>query len=164
MVFTIARTAAKRARWLWQTPVTAEPKSIRMQIDADARLAAAAGGAARYFGDAAGLTGAAAADFQRAIIAACEEAFEHLTREPSHLDVSFTRLRDRIEITLTHEGDADPVVGLDAIAGFAKGRAADASRGEFSMFQGIDRVQFENSGGIAVTRLTKYIVGTARTT
>src|SRR5690349_17408172 len=52
---TTARTAGKPATFLLPTPVSAELQNIRMQIDVDARLAAAAGGAARYFADAAGL-------------------------------------------------------------------------------------------------------------
>jgi hypothetical protein len=131
-----------------------------MQIDADVRLAAAAGGAARYFGDAAGLKGDAATDLQNAIIAACEEAFEHLTGGNSHLDVSLTWLADRIEVALSHEGDSAPAMGLDAIAGFTKrfsGGGRQGGRGVTSVFQGIDRVQYEARGGTAITRLTKYI-------
>ena len=127
-----------------------------MQLDADVRLAAAAGGAAHYLGDAAGLEPAAAAHLQHAIVAACEEAFEHLRGERPHLDVSFTWLNDRIEIALSHEGDVSPAVGLDAVAGFTT-RFGGADKGEGSVFGGVDRVQYETHSGIAITRLTKYI-------
>ena len=124
---------------LQQTPVSAEPKSIHLQIDADARLAAAVGGAARYFGDAAGLENAAIAQLQAATVSACVDAFEHLTQENPRLDVTLTRLGDRIEIALSHEGEgkqgADPPANLD----------------------GIDNVQHESRGSVAVTLLTKYV-------
>jgi hypothetical protein len=126
--------------------VATEAKSIQMQIEADPRLAAAAGGAARYFADAAGLEGAAMTDWQAAIVAACKEAFEHLTREHAQLSVTLTRLADRLEVALSRENDtAQP----------------GAPAGKSEVLEGVDRVQFETQGGVAVTRLTKYITSTA---
>src|SRR5271156_5320316 len=55
MVSTTARTAGRPATWHLRTTVDTEPKTIRLQIDADPRLAAAVGGAARYLADAAGI-------------------------------------------------------------------------------------------------------------
>jgi hypothetical protein len=131
--------------------VSAEAKGIELQIDADARLAAAAGGAARFFAEAAGLTSEEAADLQKSIVAACEEAFEHLSGEHPHLTVTLTRYRDRIEVAMAHEGSAEPAVGLDRIAGFASHVGGSGGLG------GVDRVQYEAHDGLAVTRLTKYL-------
>jgi hypothetical protein len=117
-----------------------------MQIEADPRLAAAAGGAARYFADAAGLEGAAMTDWQAAIVAACKEAFEHLTPEHAQLSVTLTRLADRLEVALSRENDTSQ---------------AGAHAGKSEVLEGVDRVQFETQGGVAVTRLTKYITSTA---
>jgi hypothetical protein len=141
-------------------PVAAEAKSIHMKIEADPRLAAAVGGAARYFADAAGLE--APANWQRAIVAACEGACEHLTREHPRLDVSFTRLADRMEVALSCEGDTSPAVGLDSLAGLApsSGDAPCKGRSASPVLGGVDRVQYETRDGIAVTRLTKYITPT----
>jgi len=143
----------------WRTPVATEAKSIHMQIEADARLAAAAGGAARYLADAAGLESPAIADWQTAVVAACKEAFEHLTREHPRLDVSFTRLSDRLEVALSREGDTSPAVGLDSLAGLApqSGNAEGKAPGGSPVLGGVDRVQYETRDGVAVTRLTKYI-------
>jgi hypothetical protein len=147
----------------WRTPVATEAKSIHMQIEADARLAAAAGGAARYFADAAGLEGPAITDWQIAVVAACKEAFEHLTQEHSHLDVSFTRLADRLEVALCREGDTSPAVGLDSLAGLApqSGNSQGTAPGRSPVLGGVDRVQYETVDGVAVTRLTKYIAPTS---
>ena len=131
--------------------MSAEAKGIELQIDADARLAAAAGGAARFFAEAAGLTSDEAADLQKSIVAACEEAFEHLSGEHPHLTVTLTRYRDRIEVAMAHEGSAEPAVGLDRIAGFASHVGGSGGLG------GVDRVQYEAHEGLAVTRLTKYL-------
>ncbi len=127
--------------------MSAETKSIQLQIDADPRLAAAVGGAARFVAEAVGLTSEEAADLQKSIVAACEEAFEHLTGEHPHLTVTLTRYPDRIEVAMAHEGAAEPAVGLDRIAGFA---------GQLEGLGGVDRVQYEARDGMAVTRLTKY--------
>jgi hypothetical protein len=130
-----------------------------MRIEADPRLAAAAGGAARYFADAAGLEVPAIAEWQAAIMAACTEAFEHLTSEHPRLDVTFTRLADRLEVALSREGDTSPAIGLDTLAGLAPhGSDAQPSQpGKSLVLGGVDRVQYETQDGVAVTRLTKYI-------
>jgi hypothetical protein len=135
--------------------VATEPKTFRLLLDADARLAAAAGGVVRYLADVAGLENDAIARLQSAVIAACAESFEHLTAEHPRLEITFTRLSDRIEIALSHQGESSPAVGLDTIAGFAaQVGGAGPNPGVFAAF---DRVQYETHGGEAVTRLTKYI-------
>jgi ABC-type transporter Mla subunit MlaD len=126
-----------------------------LQIDADARLAAAVGGAARYLADAAGLENEAISQLQSTIVAACREAFDHLSGDHPRLDVTLTRLPDRIEVALSHEGEPSPAVGLDTVAGFAA-QIGDAT-GQPPVLAGIDRVQYETQGGVAVTRFTKYI-------
>jgi hypothetical protein len=118
-------------------------------------LAAAVGGAARCLADAAGLESEAIVQLQSAVVAACQEAFEHLTEDYPNLDVTLTRLPDRIEVALSHQGESSPAVGLDTIAGFAA--PADGMSGVPSVLGGVDRVQYETQDGVAVTRLTKYI-------
>jgi hypothetical protein len=135
--------------------VATETKTFRLLLDADARLAAAAGGVVRYLGDVAGLENDAIARLQSAVIAACSEAFEHLTAEHPRLEITFARLSDRMEVALCHQGEGSPAVGLDTIAGFAaQVGGAGSNPGVFAAF---DRVQYETHGGEAVTRLTKYI-------
>jgi len=135
--------------------VAAELKSLLLHIEADARLAAAAGGVVRYLADAAGFENDAIARLQSAVIAACSEAFEHLTADHPRLQVTFTRFSDRMEVALSHQGEDSPAVGLDTIAGFA---AQGGGTGSIQVvLAGFDRVQYETHGGEAVTRLTKYI-------
>jgi hypothetical protein len=131
--------------------VSADAKGIELIIDADERLAAAAGGAARFLGEAAGLTSEETVELQKAIVAACKEAFEHLTGEHRQLKINFLRYPDRIEVAMVHEGGTEPAVGLDRIAGFASQVGSGGGLG------GVDRVQYESRNGFAVTRLTKYL-------
>ena len=135
--------------------MAAELKSLLLHIEADARLAAAAGGVVRYLADAAGFENEAIARLQSAVIAACLEAFEHLGGAHPQLEVTFTRFSDRMEVALSHLGEDSPAIGLDTIAGFASHIGATGSMR--AVFAGFDRVQYETHDGEGVTRLTKYI-------
>jgi hypothetical protein len=127
---------------LGEFTLTAEPKSIHMQIEADTRLAAAAGAAARYFGDMAGMEGSAIAHLQQAVINACREAFALLTNEHPWLQVTLTRLADRIEVALCNESLA---------------RAAGQGNNRSSSLGGVDDINYETRGELTIMRLTKYI-------
>jgi hypothetical protein len=135
--------------------VAPEPKTFRLLLDADARLAAAAGGVVRYLADAAGFENDAVARLQSAVIAACAQVFEQLTADHPRLEITFTRLSDRMEVALSPRGDSSPAVGLDAVAAFVPrtGGAGSPPRA----FAGFDRTQYGTQNGEAVTRLTKYI-------
>jgi hypothetical protein len=135
--------------------VATEPQTLHLQFDADARLAAAAGGAARFLADAAGLDTSAATQLQSSVVTACIESFDNFTNAKQHLDVTLTRYPDRIEVALCFPAETAPALGLDTIAGFAKQSAAGA--GTQHVFAGVDRVQYESHDGETVTRLTKFI-------
>ena len=132
-----------------------EAKRIQLQIDADPRLAAAAGGAAHYLGVAAGLEDASLDRLQSAIVAACREEFRKLDAAHPHLEVTLTRFIDRIEVTLAHEEEGSPAVNINAVAGSAAQLGDNASCA--CGLNGVDRVQFETYDGCAVTRLTKFL-------
>ncbi|HVS86586.1 MAG TPA: hypothetical protein VHF01_00040 [Candidatus Acidoferrum sp.] len=132
-----------------------DAKRIQLKMDADPRLAAAAGAAARCLGDTAGLEDASLSQLQSAIVAACREEFRHLETAHPHLEVTLTRFADRIEVALAHEGESSAAMGLDAVVGFAA-QLGDNSGGTRAL-DGVDRVQFETHGGCAITRLTKFL-------
>jgi len=134
--------------------VAADSTTLHLQLDADDRLAAAVGGVAGFLADAAGLENQAIYQLQSAIVAACCEAFDHLSGAHPRLEVYVTRFADRLEVLLSHPGEISPAVGLDAIAGFAS--PTEGRHAAPGVFIGVDRVQYETQGGEAVTRLTKY--------
>jgi anti-sigma regulatory factor (Ser/Thr protein kinase) len=107
-----------------------------LQFSADPRLAAAAGGVARYFADAAGMESDAVAKLQAATLAACELAYAHDPHTETLVSVEVTRFTDRIEVTVAHPGNAPD--HLPALSG-------------------VDRIDNVTRGGNAVTRLTKFI-------
>jgi hypothetical protein len=122
-----------------------ESKVISLQIDADPRFAAAAGGAARYLAENSGLENDAASQLQAAVIAACQQAFKSLNQGHARLTVTLSRHSDRIEVEITHEGRSAPAEG----AGITASKPLKPT--------GFDQVRYETRGNVAVTRLTKYI-------
>jgi hypothetical protein len=118
--------------------VETESRSIKVQVDADPRFAAAIGGVARYLADAAGMENDAITQLQSAVVTACNDAFKLLTPAHPHLTATISKLRDRLEVVLSCE--CSPKTG----------------QGNES-FGGVDRVQHETQGNLGITRLTKFI-------
>jgi hypothetical protein len=90
-------------------------------MDADERLAAAAGGAARYMADSAGMENSEILGLQAAVVAACKYCF-HCHSAAKHCDIALQRLTDRIEIELSFPGKESPegketpkIAGVDEI-------------------------------------------------
>jgi hypothetical protein len=135
--------------------VATELKSFQMEIDADVRLAAAAGGVVCYLADLAGLENDPIARLQSAVIAACSEAFKRLTPDRPQLKITFTRFSDRIEVAVSPRGQDSSSPGFDTIAALAE--QAGGARSNQVIFAGFDLVRYETRGSEAVTRLTKYI-------
>lgn len=131
--------------------MTADFHVFQLQIDPDTRLAAAAGGVARFVGEAAGLSSEASTDLQKSVAAVCVQAFSGLSDERSHLTVTVERFPDRIEVAVAKQGDPSPAVGLDQIAGLA------GEPGHVTKLTGVDRIQYEARQGQGVTRLIKYL-------
>ena len=151
MAFTIARTAGKLATYPSRpATVTADPKSFQVQIDSDARLAAAAGGVARYVSESAGLESRESSEFQKAVVAACVEAFKLLGGTHPHVTVTTTRFPDRIEVSLTYQPASPATKDSDGSAG--PGKPANDSA-----IKGVDQLQREVREGSSTTRLTKYL-------
>jgi hypothetical protein len=121
--------------------VPAETQKIAMQLDADTRLCAAAGGVGRYFADAAGLANSAVSGLQSAIVAMCNREVERLGDSAHRLDVTVTRTPDRIEVVMKRRA--------------RQGSSKDSE--EQGTVTGVDRVQHERQADMAITRLTKYV-------
>jgi hypothetical protein len=119
--------------------VPAETQKIAMQLDADTRFSAAAGGVGRYFADAAGLANSAVSSLQSAIVAVCNRELERIKDSTQRLAVILTRTPDRIEVVM-------------------KRRAiGDSGKEEQGTIPGVDRVQHETQSEMEITRLTKYV-------
>lgn len=120
----------------------AETQKIALQLDADRRLCAAAGGVGRYFADAAGLANSAVSGLQSAIVAVCNREVERLGDSAQRLDVTVIRTPDRIEVVMLRR--------------VADGSGTDSGEQQGTL-TGVDRVQHETRAEMAITRLTKYL-------
>ena len=113
------------------------PHQISVRMDADDRLVAAIGGAARYLADSAGLATEVILQFQAAVVSACRHCFKcHSSEEPC--GITLRRSPDRLEVEVAMPG-------------------TDANAGPKPTWAGIDEVHCESQDHSAVLRLTKFV-------
>jgi hypothetical protein len=118
--------------------VETDSRTIKVQLDADPRFAAAVGGVARYLADSAGMENDAIAQLQTAVVTASNDAFKLLTPAHPHLTATISKLPDRLEVVLSCECDSKLGQGNESLGG-------------------VDRVQHETKGNLGIIRLTKFI-------
>ena len=114
------------------------PQTILLQMDADVRLAAAAGGVARYFADNAGLANEAILNLQESVMLACKHFF-HCHSSATSCEVTLLRYEDRLEIDLSLPGKESP------------------EGNEKPALPGVDEVHCEFLGNSARMRLIKFL-------
>jgi hypothetical protein len=125
--------------------VPADIQKIAIQMDADKRLAAAAGGVARYYADAAGLASDAVTKLQSAVLGVCERELGLLAESNQRLEVLCERSVEAIEVAVIRR------------SGAAAGNHAEES----ANISGVDRVQHETQSDKEITRLTKFLTEAA---
>jgi hypothetical protein len=114
------------------------PQTILLQMDADVRLAAAAGGVARYFADNAGLANEAILNLQESVMLACKHCF-HCHSSATSCEITLLRYEDRLEIDLAVPGKETPEEQQEL------------------MLPGVDEVHREFQGNSARMRLIKFL-------
>jgi len=119
--------------------VTKNPLHLRLSLDHDERLAAAAGGAMRVFADAAGLPNDNIEQLKVAVVSACKLCFDFHDGCTTPCQVSFRRLDDRIEVEISVPGVAAP-----------------EEKPQLS-WAGVDNILCENRDNCGVLRLTKFL-------
>jgi hypothetical protein len=107
-------------------------------MDADIRLAAAAGGAARYFADNAGLQNEAILGLQSAVMTACKYCFR-CHNSATSCEITLLRWEDRLEINLWFPGEESPQAN------------------EKPVLPGVDEVHCESLENAARLRLVKFL-------
>ena len=157
---TIARTAARPATRAFPTPMKAEPSRAELIVPNDRRLFAAVAAVISHAGQQTGLSEAARKALSEAAIHACEQALELAIGESGDepkVHVTVENFDDRVEVTIGHQGAADPAAGLDTFVG---GAGAGKVGGALQT-TGVDRVQYEAKDGWSRTKLIKYAEGKA---
>jgi hypothetical protein len=106
-------------------------------MDADERLVAAVGGAARYLADAAGLANETILQFEASVVSACKHCF-HCHTSGTACGITLRRSLDRLEVEVALPGTEPPA-------------------NQKPSFKGIDEVQCESREQSAILRLTKFV-------
>jgi hypothetical protein len=119
-------------------------QKIHLQMDADLRLAAAAGGVARYFADNAGMENEAILNLQAAVMSACKHCFRCHSSAAS-CEIDLLRFEDRLEIDLSFPGKESP------------------EGNEKPVLPGVDEVHHDFLENSARLRLVKYLGNGSRT-
>jgi len=119
--------------------VPKNPLHLRLTLDHDERLAAAAGGAMRIFADAAGLPDTNIEQLKLAVVSACKLCFDFHQDCITPCQVNFLRLNDRIEVEVTVPGVAAP---------------ADKPH---PTWPGVDDILCETRNNSGILRLTKFL-------
>ena len=128
-------------RRLGQQPIAVpkNPLHLRLSLDHDERLAAAAGGAMRIFADAAGLPNDNIEQLKTAVVSACKLCFTFHDHCTTPCQVNFRRLDDRIEVEVSVPGIPAP-----------------ADRPQVA-WAGVDQIQCEDGDNCGILRLTKFV-------
>jgi anti-sigma regulatory factor (Ser/Thr protein kinase) len=119
--------------------VPKNPLHLRLSLDHDERLAAAAGGAMRVFADAAGLPNDIIEQLKTAVVSACKLCFDFHNDCTTPCQVTFLRLNDRIQVEVTVPGVPPP---------------AEKPNPHWA---GVDDIQCESRNNSGVLRLTKFL-------
>ena len=114
------------------------PHQIQVRMDADERLVAAVGGAARYLADAAGLGNEVILQFAASVVSACKHCF-HCHSSATQCGITLRRSLDRLEVEVALPGTEPP------------------PNEKPPSWEGIDEVQCESQEHAAVLRLTKFV-------
>jgi hypothetical protein len=113
-------------------------QTIILHLDPDDRLAAAVGGAIRYFADNAGLDNDSILQLQASVLAACKQFFD-ACHGPAPCEASIRRLDDRLELELQ-----------------VPGSALEHGNDKFS-WPGVDEVHAETTSDVSRLRLIKRL-------
>jgi len=87
--------------------VATDSKRIKLQLDADPRFAAAAGGAVRYLAEASGMSEEVCREFQSETVTACLNAFESVA-VVTHV-VEFVRSENRLEVVVDSNAGSNAI-------------------------------------------------------
>jgi len=157
MAYTIARNAAKLAKFAWRRAMTNDPVRVVFHLDRSPLLLGVLRCAVEFQSLQAGLHSDSCPQFAKACEEVCREAFSQFTDADGKLEVTLDKFHDRMEISIHHHGQLLPAIGLEsfAVSGVSGGSAGGLNGLE--LLSRVDRVLYNTEDGVARTTLVKYL-------
>jgi hypothetical protein len=137
--------------------MTTEFSRVEFHLDRDLRLAAAVRSAVHFQASQAGLDEATCHGLAKASEEVCRQTLSQLPEAEGGLDVTLDTFADRIEISILHEGQVPPAVGLDAFAAPQASAGGSGGLNGMELLERVDRVTFHAQNGMARTTLVKFL-------
>lgn len=127
-----------------------------LHLSRDERLIAAVGGAVAHFAERVGMDDAARNLLTGALEDLCRQTLPLLNGKGDGLDVAIEDFDDRLQISVEHQGEAQPSVGVESfIAECARGSNQRVTG--VHLMRSVDRIEYDACQGSIRTTLVKYL-------
>jgi hypothetical protein len=136
--------------------VPCEHSRTVLHLSRDERLIAAVGGAVAHFAERVGMDDAARNLLTGALEDLCRQTLPLLNGKGDGLDVAIEDFDDRLQISVEHQGEAQPSVGVESfIAECARGSNQRVTG--VHLMRSVDRIEYDACQGSIRTTLVKYL-------
>ena len=127
-----------------------------LHLSRDDRLIAAVGGAVAHFAERLGMEDAARNLLTGALEDLCRQTLPLLNGNEDGLDVAIEDFDDRLQISVEHQGEAQPSVGVESFIAECARESKQRVTGVHLM-RTVDRIEYDACNGSIRTTLVKYL-------
>ena len=137
--------------------MTDERVRVVFHLDRDSRLVSVFCSAVEHQAVSAGFEAEAGAQLAKAAGDVCREVIAQMDGDGAGVDATLDRFSDRIEIAIHSRGLGEPAIGLEAFARSGAQSGGGAGFNGQELLSRVDRVLYNNEGGVARTTLVKFL-------
>jgi hypothetical protein len=137
--------------------MTDESTHVAFHLDRDPALLSAVHCAVQFQASRARLEEKSCADLAKVTEGVCREALSHFTDADGGLDVTLDTFPDRIEVSIRHQGQLVPSVGLETFTATHWHENGDTRLSGVQLLSCVDRISFNAEDGVAHTMLVKFL-------
>ena len=127
-----------------------------LHLSRDDRMIAAVGGAVAHFAERVGMENAACNVLTSALEELCRQTLPLLNGNGDGLDVAIEDFDDRLQISVEHNGEAQPSVGVESFIAECA-RDSDQRLTGVRLMRSVDRIEYDARSGSIRTTLVKYL-------
>jgi hypothetical protein len=136
--------------------VACEHSRTVLHLSRDDRMIAAVGGAVAHFAERVGMENAACNVLTSALEELCRQTLPLLNGNGDGLDVAIEDFDDRLQISVEHNGEAQPSVGVESFIAECA-RDSDQRLTGVRLMRSVDRIEYDARSGSIRTTLVKYL-------